>query len=377
MMKIVLAPDSYKESASAKEICLAMESGIRRVFPEAEIIHVPMADGGEGSTESLVDATQGEIVYHIVRGPLGDPVEGMIGIHGNQNVAIIEMASASGIQLIDPSARNPLLTSTYGTGQLIAECLNRGIEEIIIGIGGSATNDGGSGMAQALGYRFLDKDGQEVDGCGGNLDQIVDIDSSQVHPKLGACQIRVACDVQNPLTGPEGASAIFGPQKGADSKMVEQLDKNLSHFAQVIEKALGQDIAQVPGSGAAGGLGGGLLAFTSSQMYRGIDLIIETTCFKEKVSGADIVFTGEGRMDYQTKYGKTPFGVMQAAKSVEANIKVIGISGCLGDRIEDLYEAGFDGIFSVIPSIQALESLYESTGQNVANVVEAVCRVIK
>lgn len=163
MMKIVLAPDSYKESASAKEICLAMESGIRRVFPEAEIIHVPMADGGEGSTESLVDATQGEIVYHIVRGPLGDPVEGMIGIHGNQNVAIIEMASASGIQLIDPSARNPLLTSTYGTGQLIAECLNRGIEEIIIGIGGSATNDGGSGMAQALGYRFLDKDGQEVD----------------------------------------------------------------------------------------------------------------------------------------------------------------------------------------------------------------------
>lgn len=376
MMKFVLAPDSYKESASAKEICLAMEAGIRRVFPEAEIVHVPMADGGEGSTESLVDATEGEIIYHTVRGPLGAPVEGMIGIHGDQNVAIIEMASASGLQLIDPHVRNPMLTSTYGTGQLIAECLNRGIEEIIIGIGGSATNDGGAGMAQALGYRFLDVNGQEVDCCGGNLDLIVDIDSSQVHSKLASCQIRVASDVQNPLTGPEGASAIFGPQKGADSKMVEQLDKNLSHFAQVIRKALGKDIEQVSGSGAAGGLGG-LLAFTSSQMHRGIDLIIETTRFKEKVQGADIVFTGEGRMDYQTKYGKTPFGVMQATKSVDPNIKVIGISGCLGDRIEDLYESGFDGIFSVIPSLQALESLYENTGQNVANVVEAVCRVMK
>lgn len=373
----VLAPDSFKESLSAKEVCQAMERGIRRVFEDATVLSVPMADGGEGSTESVVDATGGQLIYHPVTCPLGEPVEAMIGLHGNGTSAFIEMASASGLHLVPSAERNPLKTSTYGTGELIAKCLELDILDIMIGIGGSATNDGGMGMAQALGYRFLDKDGKALPSCGESLAQVASIDTTHVHPKLKEATITVACDVDNPLVGETGASAIFGPQKGATPEMVQELDAGLDHFASVIETELGKDIRSIPGSGAAGGLGGGLLAFTPAELQRGIDIIIETTRLKETLGKADICFTGEGQMNHQTKYGKTPYGVMKLAKSLDKDIKVLAIAGSLNGNVQELYDLGFDGIFSSIPELKPLEALFEDAADNIARVTEAICRVMK
>lgn len=373
----VLAPDSFKESLSAKDVCQAMALGIRQVFPDANITHVPMADGGEGSTEAVVDATGGKLMSHIVQGPLGEPVEGQIGLHGNGTSAFIEMASASGLHLVPSDQRNPLYTSTYGTGELIVECLELGIRDIMVGLGGSATNDGGMGMAQALGYRFFDHNGKELDGKGINLIHVDTIDTSNVHPKLSEVTFTVACDVQNVLTGHEGASAVFGPQKGATPKMVEQLDQGLAHFASIIERNLDKSIADMPGSGAAGGLGAGLLAFTNAKLKRGIDIIIETTELNKKLAQADFCFTGEGQMNHQTKYGKTPYGVLQLAKKLNPAMTVIAIAGSLSGNINELYDLGFDGIFSSIPELMPLNNLMEDASYNVSRVTEAICRILK
>ena len=376
-LKFVLAPDSFKGSASAKEICEAMEKGIRRVFPKSTVQHVPMADGGEGSTEAVVDATGGEYIQKVVQGPLEEKVEATFGIHGDGKTAVIEMAEASGIQLLTPEERNPLYTTSYGTGELIRHCLDEGMKNIILCIGGSATNDGGVGMAQALGYQFKDKDGNEIRRGGKYLKDIASIDTSNVHEHLSSCEVLVASDVDNPLTGPEGAAAVFGPQKGATPEMVEDLDEGLKHLEKMIEKNLGKSVGHIPGAGAAGGLGAGLLAFTEAKLERGVEIIVEATRLKEKVKAADVVFTGEGQIDFQTKYGKTPMGVVNATKEVNEDIKVIAISGSIGEDVEILYDLGFDGIFGTIASPGELNHVLENTLENVSRVTEAVCRTLK
>lgn len=376
-LKFVLAPDSFKGSASAKEICEAMEKGIRRVFPKSTVQHVPMADGGEGSTEAVVDATGGEYIQKVVQGPLEEKVEATFGIHGDGKTAVIEMAEASGIQLLTPEERNPLYTTSYGTGELIRHCLDEGMKNIILCIGGSATNDGGVGMAQALGYQFKDKDGNEIRRGGKYLKDIASIDTSNVHEHLASCEVLVASDVDNPLTGPEGAAAVFGPQKGATPEMVEDLDEGLKHLEKMIEKNLGKSVGHIPGAGAAGGLGAGLLAFTEAKLERGVEIIVEATRLKEKVKDADVVFTGEGQIDFQTKYGKTPMGVVTAVKEVNEKAKVIAISGSIGEDVETLYDLGFDGIFGTIASPGELDKVLKNTLENVSRVTEAVCRTLK
>lgn len=376
-LKFVVAPDSFKESCTALEACQAMAAGIRRVFPDAEIVEVPMADGGEGTTQALVDATAGRIIEKEVTGPLGDPVVADLGILGDGQTAVIEMASASGIHLVTKEDRNPLITSTYGTGQLIKECLDMGIQNIILGIGGSATNDGGSGMARALGIRFLDANGNDIPEGGGHLDQPDQIDLSGVHPGLAACEIAIASDVSNPLYGEHGASAVFGPQKGASPVMVQQLDNNLQHYDQIIQRDVHKNVGQIPGSGAAGGLGAGLLAFTNSHLETGINLVIEYTGLKDKLQGADYCLTGEGQIDFQTKFGKTPYGVMKTAKAIEPNIKVIAIAGSIGEDIETLYDEGFDGVFGTIPKASDLQTLLQDGKQNIQRTTESICHLIK
>ena len=369
----ILAPDSFKGSMTAKEVCVAMEEGIRRVLPFAECIHVPMADGGEGTVQSLVDATSGQLLDKTVTGPLDVPVIARYGIMGDGKTAAIEMASASGIGYVDDSTKNPLIATTYGTGELVMSCLDKGIKKIILGIGGSATNDGGAGFAQALGARFLDEKGNELSAGGAALAKLHAIDISAMDPRLKDTEIEVACDVTNPLCGKDGASAVFGPQKGATPAMVEELDKALFHYAAVIKEQLGKDIKDIPGSGAAGGLGGGLLAFTNAKLERGVDIILSYTGFRETVKRGNLVLTGEGGIDFQTKFGKTPYGVVQAAK--REGKPVVAIAGYIGEGIEQLYDCGFDAIFGILPSAMPLAKALETGKENIARTVENIIRL--
>lgn len=371
----VLAPDSFKESMTAKEVCIAMEHGLKKVFPDARYIHVPMADGGEGTVQSLIDASAGTIHHATVTGPLGNDVDAMYGIMGNGDIAVIEMASASGIHFVNAQTKNPLITTTFGTGQLIKACLDKGIKKIILGIGGSATNDGGAGMAQALGVKLLDRDGKALPFGGGALEQLHHIDMSGLDARLQHVDLIVACDVTNPLCGPDGASAVFGPQKGATPDMVAQLDANLLHYAKIIHHTLDKDVAHQPGAGAAGGLGAGLLAFTHCTMKKGIEIVIEYSGLREKLVGADYCLTGEGRIDFQTKFGKTPYGVAKAAK--EQNIPVIAISGSIGDGIDQLYSEGIDAVFGIIPGASTIETLVKEGAANMERTSENVARLIK
>lgn len=373
----VLAPDSFKESMTAKEVCEAMEFGIKRAIPDAECIHVPMADGGEGTVQSLIDATGGTLEKKEVTGPLGTKVVAGYGILGDGKTAVIEMAAASGIHFVTKETKNPLITTTYGTGELIKDCIEQGITDIILGIGGSATNDGGTGMAAALGYKFLDEDGKELKLGGGFLDRLATIDTSNVIPGLRDVHILVASDVTNPLCGEHGASRVFGPQKGATPEMVEILDNNLRHYAQVVKDQLGIDVLNVPGAGAAGGLGAGLLAFTNATMKKGIEIVIEYTNLKEKLRHADYCFTGEGGIDFQTKFGKTPYGVAKVAKSVNPNMKVIALAGYIGKDVEVLYEEGFDAIFGIVPGAAELSTLLKQGSENVARTAESVARLLR
>ncbi|MEG0443494.1 MAG: glycerate kinase [Carnobacterium sp.] len=374
-MKIVIAPDSFKESLTALEAANAIEEGFKKVFPDAEYVKIPMADGGEGTVQSLVDATKGRLETLSVQGPLGEPVEGFYGISGDGTVAIIEMAAASGLHLVPPSERNPLITSTWGTGELIQEALNKGVKEILIGIGGSATNDGGAGMIQCLGGELLDKKGQQIIPSGIGLADLVSIDLAKLNPKLKEVEIKVACDVDNPLTGPKGASYVYGFQKGGTLEQVEQLDQNLAHFARLIRQDLNQDIEFVAGAGAAGGLGGALLAFLGGKLQNGGELVSGLVGLADEVRNADLVITGEGGVNHQTIYGKTPICVAKIAQRYQ--VPVIAIAGRLSGDYEAIYEHGVTAVFSILSEITSLESALETGYENIKQTAQNIAAVIK
>ncbi|MFE4122788.1 glycerate kinase [Priestia sp. YIM B13486] len=374
-MKIVIAPDSFKESLTALNVCEAVEKGIRTHFPNAEISKVPMADGGEGTVQSLVDATGGQIIQAKVTGPLGKEVEAFYGILGDGKAAVIEMAAASGLQHVPVDKRNPFITTTRGTGELILKALDHKVKHIIIGIGGSATNDGGAGMAKALGAKLIDANGAEIKEGGGSLNQLAAIDLTNLDSRLAEVKVEVACDVDNPLTGETGASAVFGPQKGATPDMVKQLDRNLAHYAAVIEKEMDIHIQNVPGAGAAGGLGGGLLAFLSAELKPGVDIVIEATQLESYIKDADLVITGEGRIDGQTIYGKTPIGVAKTAK--KHSVPVVAIAGSIGAGSEAVYEHGISALFSVVPGAVTLPEALEKADENIERTAKNVASVIR
>lgn len=376
-MKIVLAPDSYKNSLTAKEVAMSMRKGFEKVYPDADYVNVPMADGGEGTVQSLVDAKNGQIVTETVTNPLGNPTEAHYGLIDDGQVAVIEMAEASGIQYINQFTQNPYVTTTFGTGELMKSAIQHGAKTIIIGIGGSATNDGGAGMAQALGAHLLDDKNEELQYGGAMLSKLARIDTSDMLPELRDVKVVIASDVTNPLTGPNGASHVFGPQKGASPEMVEFLDKALGHYAEILKRDLNKNLAAVPGAGAAGGLGTGLLAFTNSQMRSGVDIVIDYTGLKDKVRDADIVVTGEGQIDFQTKFGKTPIGVAKAAKEVNPNATVLAIAGSIGEKISELYPLGIDAIFTCVPGVEELSKAIQDTDKNLQQVSENVARLIK
>ncbi|MCU4519778.1 glycerate kinase [Acinetobacter schindleri] len=373
MHTFVLAPDSFKESMSAEQACQAMQRGVLQVFPDACCIAVPMADGGEGTVEALLRSLDGQGITCMVTGPLvTQQVSTYFAIVDYGRTAVLEMAKANGIHLLAAEQRNPMLTSTYGTGEMIKQALDRGIEKIIVGLGGSVTNDGGAGMSQALGVQFFNSTGEAIQVCGGNLDQINQIDISQLDARLKNTEILIASDVNNPLCGPNGASAIFGPQKGATPEMVQQLDLNLNHYANLVEASLGIFIKNVAGSGAAGGLGFGLMAFADAKLQSGVELIIEQSRLAEKIAQADYVLTGEGKIDSQTALGKTPFGVAQVAQ--QFNKPVLAFAGLVGEGIESLFDAGFSQIVGINPPDCSLE---EALKNGEVNLEKAVSKTIK
>ncbi|MGY0393593.1 glycerate kinase family protein [Fusobacterium sp. SYSU M8A802] len=374
-MKIILAPDSFKESMTAKEACEVIERGMKKIIPDLECISVPMADGGEGTTQSLVDATGGEFYTQRVLGPLGESVEARFGILGDGKTAILEMAAASGLELVPKEKRDATVTTTYGTGELIRAALDKNVETILIGIGGSATNDGGAGMIQALGGKLLDSCGKEIGFGGGQLSNLCKIDLSNLDKRLEKTKIIVACDVQNPLTGVSGASHIFGKQKGANEEQREVLDKNLKHYAEIIRRDVGKDVENIPGAGAAGGLGAGLMAFLSAELKKGIEIVIEYSKLEEKMQGADLVITGEGSIDAQTRFGKTPYGVAMTAKKY--GIPVIALAGNVGKDIDVLYEYGFTAIFSILPRVESLEKAISNGKENLQYMSESIARMVK
>jgi glycerate kinase len=345
-MRFVIAPDSFKGSASAREVAQAIAEGLKAALPDAVCDLVPMADGGEGTVDALVAATGGRIVSVRVTGPLGEPVDSFFGILGDGETAVIEMAAAAGLHLVPPEKRNPMVTTTYGVGELMRAALDAGCRRLIIGIGGSATNDGGAGMAQALGVRLLDEQGNEIGFGGGALERLARLDLSDFDRRVWDAEILVACDVTNPLTGPNGASAVYGPQKGATPEMVRQLDANLRHYAAVLQRDLGVEIETVAGAGAAGGLGAGLLAFCRAQLRQGVELVIHAVRLPERVQKADLVITGEGCLDFQTGFGKVPHGVAQVAKRYGKS--VIALVGQLGEGAERCRQWGIDACFPIL-----------------------------
>ncbi|WP_058913523.1 glycerate kinase [Entomohabitans teleogrylli] len=362
-MKIVIAPDSYKESLSALEVATCIEQGFRDIFPEAQYVRLPLADGGEGTVDAMVAATGGRRLEIDVTGPLGEPVAAFYGLSGDEQQAFIEMAAASGLELLTPQERNPLVTTSWGTGELIRHALDKGVEHIIIGIGGSATNDAGAGMLQALGVKLLDADGEQIGAGGAQLINLARIDISAIDKRLADCRIEVACDVTNPLTGSQGASAVFGPQKGASERMVAQLDEALAHFATIIERDLGIQVRTLAGGGAAGGMGAGLYAFCGAELRHGIEIVTEALHLDELVRDADLVITGEGRIDSQTIHGKVPVGVARVAKRYQK--PVIGIAGSLSADVGVVHQHGLDAVFSVLYRICSLQEALEGAGDNV------------
>ena len=373
-MKIVVAPDSFKGSVSALEAANAMEQGIRRVFPDAIIDKVPMADGGEGTVQSLVDATGGHIQTRRVVAPLENEVDAKFGILADGETAVIEMASASGLTLVPPHKRNPLRTTTYGTGQLIYAALEAGCRRLIIGIGGSATNDGGAGMAEALGVRLLDVNREQIPRGGAGLAELASVDITGLHPAIAETETVVACDVNNPLTGPDGASHVYGPQKGATLEMIETLDQHLVHFDGILTQALGRSFNDIPGAGAAGGLGAGLMAFLNAELRLGVDIMIDAVGLEKRIEGASVVFTGEGQLDFQTVFGKTPVGVAKVAKA--RNIPVVAIAGGVAEGAEVVYDAGIDAMLGIVQEPISLEGAVEDATRLIANTAEQAARLV-
>ena len=372
-MKIVIAPDSFKESLTALEVAEAIEAGLKKVLPDAEYVKVPMADGGEGTVQSLVDATEGRLISAEVCAPLGNKVKAEFGLSGDGRTAIIEMAAASGLHLVPPEARNPLRTTSYGTGELILAALDEGVEKIIVGIGGSATNDGGAGMLQALGALLLDAHHQPIGAGGGCLQDLAAIDLSGLDKRLAGVEIVVACDVDNPMCGEKGASAVFGPQKGATPEMVQALDSGLQHFAAIAARDLGLDIQSPAGAGAAGGMGGGVLLLPDARLQAGVQIVMEAVKLAEKVQDADLVITGEGRMDAQSVHGKTPIGVAHTAKAFGK--PVIAIVGCLREDYEVVYAQGIDAVFPIIRQLGSLEEILQHGRDNLVSAAQNVARI--
>jgi len=346
-MKIIAALDSFKGSLTSLEAGEACAAGIRSVLPSAQVRVVPVADGGEGTVEALTAALKGRFQECIVRGPLGETVTAVYGISADGKTAVMEMSQASGLTLVPEKERNPLRTSTYGTGEMIVDAFRRGCRHIIMGIGGSATVDGGTGMMSALGVRFLDAQGRGLEGCGGNLDRIMSIDASGLYEALHGCRFSVACDVSNPLTGENGAARIFGPQKGASPSMVEDLEKGMCNYARVLNTYAGCDVASLSGAGAAGGLGAAMTAFLGASLLPGSRLMLDTIGFDRIIEGADLIITGEGCVDRQTLMGKIPYGILRAGMA--HNIPVIAVGGRVENRAA-LIKAGFADVRSATPS---------------------------
>lgn len=374
-MKIVIAPDSYKESLSALDVACAIEAGFREIYPDAEYVKIPVADGGEGTVEAMVAATQGRVIPVKVTGPLGEPVAGFYGVSGDEQCAFIEMAAASGLELLSPAQRNPLKTTSWGTGELIRHALDLGVRRIIIGLGGSATNDGGAGMVQALGAKLLTDEHQHIGQGGAELAALMKIDISELDSRLADCQIDVACDVTNPLTGEEGASAVFGPQKGATPEMVTNLDHALAHYAACIKQDLGIDVLSLEGGGAAGGMGAALFAFCGAKLRPGIDIVTEALHLDALVADANLVITGEGRMDSQTIHGKVPVGVARVARRY--HIPVIGIAGSLTADVGVVHQHGIDAVFSVLYRVCSLDDALAHAGENVRMAARNIAAVMR
>ncbi len=373
-MRIVIASDSYKGTNSSREVGAHISRGILKVFPEAEITVVPVADGGEGTVEAVISATGGHIVKRTVKGPLGDPVEASFGISGN-GIAVIEMAEASGLPLVPENKRNPGLTTTWGTGELISAALDEGCGEIIIGIGGSATNDGGTGMAGALGYRFLDKNGADIPPGGKALSGLASIDPSDADPRIFKTKILLASDVNNPLLGEFGASAVYGPQKGADPQMVRDLETGLENLADITARDLGTDYRNTPGSGAAGGLGFGLLSYLNAHMQSGIEIVLDAVELDSKLDGIDLVVTGEGKLDGQSIYGKVPVGV--AARAKKFGIPVVAVVGDIGTGFEAVYKEGIDSVMSTVNRAMPLKDALDASSELLEEASERLFRIIR
>jgi glycerate kinase len=375
-MKFVIAPDSYKGCLKSIEICEYLSSGITQIIPDAEIETLPMADGGEGTVEAIVLSTGGKFRKSRVVGPLGKETEAVYGIAGNSDTAVMEMASASGIELLPVEKLNPMKATTYGTGQILKEIVKSGMKDILIGIGGSATVDGGAGMAQALGYKFLDKDSKEIEAPigGGDLNRIESVDVSGVLPELKHCRIRIASDVTNPLLGDTGAARVFGPQKGATESMVKQLEENLKHFSDKVIAGALTDNCDRAGDGAAGGLGFGLRAFCGADSVSGAELIIKITGLKEKLAGADFVITGEGCTDFQTVHGKLCAIVAQTAQ--KENVPAILVSGALIGDLSEL-EKLFTAMFSTTAFPCKLEQALKKTPENLIRLGRSIAGIAK
>ena len=377
-MKFVIAPDSFKNSLAAKQAATAIYRGFLKIFPTAHYELVPMADGGEGTVQSLVDATGGRLITCQVHGPLDSLVEVHYGLLADHQTAVIEMAEASGLQYVNQKTRDPLTATTFGTGELILQAADQGAKKIMLGIGGSATNDGGAGMAEALGVKLLDQNNRPIPHGGGFLDRLDHFDFSNYDHRLDQIEIIIAADVKNPLTGKNGASRVFGRQKGATESMIAKLDQNLQHYAAIIKRDLKKDVEFLPGAGAAGGLGAGLLAFTNCRMEKGIDLVIEYSGLTDKTVGADFCITGEGKIDFQTKFGKTPYGVAQAVKKVSPQATVIALVGTIGQGIEELYQSQMiDAIFSITNGSKTLKQALNETAADLEQTAYNTARLIK
>lgn len=370
-LAVVAAPGAFKECLSAAEAARAIEAGIRAACPEARVVRMPMADGGEGTVEALVAACGGQMAAFEVTGPLGDPVEARYGLINGGQTAVVEMAEAAGLHLVPPAHRNPLHTTTRGLGELLAHALNEGARQVILGIGGSATCDGGAGMAQALGWRLLDGEGRDLEPGGGALTRLEHIDPSGVLPALEKCAVRAACDVGNPLYGPAGAAHVYAPQKGADEAAVEQLDQGLRRLAKVIERDLGGEVSETPGAGAAGGLGAGLMAFAGATLEPGAALVAEACGLDAALAEADLVITGEGALDAQTVQGKTISGICAAAS--RRGVPVVALAGVLRPGHEALYERGLSAAFAIadgpMDAAEAFARVRELLSGSTANAV--------
>ena len=374
-MNILIAPDSYKESLSAAQVAEQIEAGFREIFPLADYRRLPLADGGEGTVEALVAATGGQIIDVVVSGPLHEKVRAFFGSFNAGQSAVIEIAAASGLELVPQASRNPLRTTTFGSGQLIRAALDRGARHLIIGLGGSATCDGGAGMLQALGAKLLDRHGRQIGPGGAALADLARIDVTTLDERLRHCRIEVACDVDNPLLGEKGAAAVFAPQKGATAEMVAQLEANLGHFAEIVKGALGVDIAATPGGGAAGGLGAALRAFLDAGLRPGIDIVSETLGLEQAIMQADLILVGEGRMDSQSLQGKAPLGVARLAQ--RRGKPVIAIAGSLAANMDCVHQQGIEAVFSVLREIGTLSEALENAAVNLRMSARNVAAVLR